>query len=1484
MRIHRTARRAATAGLAGAVLTGTVTLVPGLAQAAVVPASSLSAVSLPASPLAAPPTPADPAPAAPAGNATRVEVPRADVLDVDLRDGTPTDHAQGIAPTVLGEPRFTSDAARARAVVSLDGVEDALKYPFRAEHAKIADGFAIECTFRYDAPTNPTSERALCGAKEAGGLATVANKAGLTFMAHIGGGYKNVSAPLTPGQWHHTLVTWDTQELVLYVDGAAVSRVAATGAYKAPSAGADSLVLGGDTQPGDAVNFRAQATLQHARVWSSALSAEQAAQLATDATVVPDAPQADVLDVDFTGERVTDQASGIEVRELGAPAVVDYAPLGRKVGRFDGSSAYYFPWTQTQYDQIKNTMSLECVFKYDADEFQANGAEDKGNLCGAKESGGFAIALYGDELSFNPHIGGAYRSTKHRLAKTDQWVHAVGTYDGASVKLYVNGTLVAEQQATGAVSSPADPTAWMMVVGGDAAKNRPSFTAPAHIAAARIFSDALDLRDVLALQHQTFGSRDGDDLVRVTASTPAAGTRIHRATRFSVELANAQAAGRDVVYALDGERIEPGQRIGAGLRAGTHAITVDGTDHFGNVIAERIEFTSANIPVAGGTETEQGAGAVTLAAVATNPGGGDVTTTFRAGTVVVAEQGTQGTLAKLPTTRDFTGRDVERIDTGLAPQDGVTVASPEAAAISYQRFDVPSGAGTEAQEVSWTGTVDPTREVHLRVWNGSRWASLDSARGVATGSVSLTGSVDPEWVVDGAVPVLVTGEDPFADDLDKPVADGFESPDDYDFAIAHLTDTQYLSEGAVEQETPQERATWAEAYTSITQWIADNAEQRKIAFAAHTGDLIENWFTAGRGGDLGYRANAMKEFEVASQAQQILDEAGVVNSVLPGNHDNLYATDNGPDALYNDYFGPERYQDLAQREGSTGWRTHDASYHPWKPGDNANSFNLFSAAGLDFVVVNLGFGVDAEEVAWANRILEQYRDRNAIVQTHAHTTPSTNPDGRGAGLSYDGNAVRNQVAAKNPNVFLVLSGHEHGVNIEVVRDLGEEHNNVVELLADYQFYTVPTDELGLTEIGGYDPDARLQFGSSFFRLLQIDVDRAEMSVDTYSALLDDFGATEYDDRSRYNGKEDDFRLPVQLETRTTSFATDAVTVIEPTDEVIGVDTARSGWPASVVWRGLEAGESYAWYSTSVDAGTGEEVQGEVGQMSVFTAQPAGTDTTAPVITAEAQTTLTHGAVFDALAGVTATDATDGDVSSEIRVVGTVDTTRLGVYTLVYAVADANGNQATLTRTVEVVAPPAPVSTARPVISAPGTHRPTVGQPVRVSMGEWSGNDSAEMRVQWFRDGTPIDGATGTEHVLTRADLGTTLTVTVSAKVVGNDPVVARSAGFEVAPAAAEQTRAASSVEVGLNRARIKRGGAAVLTVRVSSERTPTGQVVVKVGNRTHTTVRLGAARKGVVKVRLEGLKPGVHQVRARYQGNAKVKASASSPVRLTVVR
>ena len=1011
-------------------------------------------------------------------------------------------------------------------------------------------------------------------------------------------------------------------------------------------------------------------------------------------------PKADILDVDFADGTPTDRAQGLASTTWGAPVIGADAALGKNAATFD-SDAYSYPFA-AQYGKVAKSATLECVFRYN-DEFPASG-EDRGNLCANKEAGGFAITVYGKKLTFITHVGGGYKSVGIDI-EPGRWYHTLGVWDGSTIKLYVNGELKGQTNASGAFKKPTDASYHFTVGADSGGSNRPQFFAPATISAARVYSAAITAAEAAALNTAAFEARNTALTPRVTSTVPADGAHLVSPVTLSAVIANEEHLSRPARYTLDGVAIQPGAQVGPGLSQGTHVLAISATDVFGTDVSRSVTFTSETLPSAGGVDTDQASGTVSLSAVVTSPTGNQVTTAFREMDVAVADGGSQGVLGDIPTTRDFVGTEHTSFAGALKPADGVTVASPASADLPYQRFTVPASAFTEGQKLVWSGATDPTRSAVLRVWNAgsSVWEKVAETRGSANGTVSLTANITAAHHDAGAVHVLVTGEDPFADDLNKQIDNAFENPDDYDFAIAHLTDTQYLSEGAVKRPNEKERAVWKKAYTDVTQWIADNAKERKIAYAAHTGDIIENWISAKDYADPAFALDrAKKEFEVASEAQKILEASGIPNSVLPGNHDNRTGTDNGPGNLYNQYFGPSRYLEQAKQQS---WKDAGASYHPWREGDNDNHYDLFTAGGLDFIAVGLGFSVTAEEVEWANQVLEQYKDRNAIVLTHAYNAPSINPDGRGSRFSFDGRTLLDGVISKNSNVFLVLSGHEHGVSIEVRKDVGQAGNHVVELLADYQFYKVGSDELGITELGGYSKDTPLQFGSSFFRMLQFDVARSELSVDTYSPLLDNFGATEYDDRKRYNGKEDDFRLPIQLETRKTSFATDAVALATPSDRVIGETTVASGAPATVTWAGLTAGEVYGWEAVSRDALTGRAlttVINGVSQFALFTATAAGTDVTAPQITLPAgATTVTVGDPFDPLAGVSAWDESDGDVTASVEVHGTVDTTQAGVYALTYLVRDANGNQQVASRAVTVV--------AAPVVPEPGTQTPPTGE-------------------------------------------------------------------------------------------------------------------------------------------------------------------------------
>ncbi|MEI3866966.1 lamin tail domain-containing protein [Microbacterium sp. CCNWLW134] len=435
--------------------------------------------------------------------------------------------------------------------------------------------------------------------------------------------------------------------------------------------------------------------------------------------------------------------------------------------------------------------------------------------------------------------------------------------------------------------------------------------------------------------------------------------------------------------------------------------------------------------------------------------------------------------------------------------------------LPYVRFGLALDPG--GGEVRWSGRVVGRSAVALSVWQpGDRaWRLLDKGVGDRTAAgaepdapVVLSGVVDAAEVSDGAAQILVQVV-PRTSTI--PAATGLADPQDYDLALSHITDTQYLSES------------YPEVYAAEIEWILANAESRKIDFAIHTGDLIQSWVDPDQ-----REARARHEFEIASQLQAELD-AQVANSVLPGNHDNKRGLTND---LFNEYFGPDRYADAGWYGGSIA------------PGDNRASWSAFTADGARFVVVSLPYAYGEPEVAWAEDVVAAHPDANVVIATHEHVTPKGHggPAARSNSSRWLSHAdmLWERVIAPNRNVVLVLSGHFHGIGAIVTEDAGGiPGHTVVEAVADYQEFRTPTGERA----------------TGFQRLLQIDLAGGMLAVDTFSVTLDASASHPFDytqfvpdngtdgihsnerpwnvlDRglqNRYTAVDDEFAVPLSLQ-------------------------------------------------------------------------------------------------------------------------------------------------------------------------------------------------------------------------------------------------------------------------------------------------------------------------------------------------------------------
>ena len=128
--------------------------------------------------------------------------------------------------------------------------------------------------------------------------------------------------------------------------------------------------------------------------------------------------------------------------------------------------------------------------------------------------------------------------------------------------------------------------------------------------------------------------------------------------------------------------------------------------------------------------------------------------------------------------------------------------------------------------------------------------------------------------------------------------------------------------------------------------------------------------------------------------------------------------------------------------------------------------------------------------------------------------------------------------------------------------------------------------------------------------------------------------------------------------------------------------------AYLAWAYTNGGEGSSTFSSMVEGDYIAQLYSndgwcKIGDSVNFSVQDA--DVTAPVITLNGSASVTldlNQAYVEA--GATASDNVDGDVSANIQISGSVDSSTIGTYTLTYSVSDAAGNSATATRTVTVL--------------------------------------------------------------------------------------------------------------------------------------------------------------------------------------------------------
>lgn len=258
-----------------------------------------------------------------------------------------------------------------------------------------------------------------------------------------------------------------------------------------------------------------------------------------------------------------------------------------------------------------------------------------------------------------------------------------------------------------------------------------------------------------------------------------------------------------------------------------------------------------------------------------------------------------------------------------------------------------------------------------------------------------------------------------------------------DFTIIILPDTQFYSKS------------YPAIFSTQTQWIVDNKGALNIAYVAHVGDIVDSY-------------NQTPQWDNARAAMSLLEDSiatgltdGIPYGLVPGNHDE-------PTGNFNYYFGVPHFQGRGYYGGG------------YPSGSNDNNYTLFSAGGMDFIVINLEYLTPATGVLeWADNLLKTYANRRAIVVSHYLLNLDATWGSWGQQIY--------EALKDNPNLFLMLCGHNHGESRRVDVHNG---NTVNTLLADYQ--------------------SLANGGNGWLRLLQFSPEGDEISVKTYSPTLNQY--------------------------------------------------------------------------------------------------------------------------------------------------------------------------------------------------------------------------------------------------------------------------------------------------------------------------------------------------------------------------------------------
>lgn len=233
------------------------------------------------------------------------------------------------------------------------------------------------------------------------------------------------------------------------------------------------------------------------------------------------------------------------------------------------------------------------------------------------------------------------------------------------------------------------------------------------------------------------------------------------------------------------------------------------------------------------------------------------------------------------------------------------------------------------------------------------------------------------------------------------------------------------------------------ALTAMGNWVAEHVQSRNIVCVLQTGDLVDN----------GFDERQWENFELAYD--QFKDKTPYF--AIAGNHD----------------LG-------IKRQSWDGYLARPYAHTVPKAQEYAGgkaAYMLFTAGGVDFLVVGVGYGAEEECAKWIRDVCRAYPDRYGILLVHGFL------HGSGDYVDDLGETIYYSILDKCANLYLCLCGHFRGTCYRTYA-----FDDTYDEIPDRTVHTFLCNYQSFSHNGGQ------------LRLLTFDPADGSLTVDTFSAL------------------------------------------------------------------------------------------------------------------------------------------------------------------------------------------------------------------------------------------------------------------------------------------------------------------------------------------------------------------------------------------------